>query len=376
MMRDPLMDEALELARQGLGRTSPNPAVGALLVKDGQIVGRGFHTYAQAKHAEVVALEDAESAGGARGATLYVTLEPCSHHGRTPPCADALVSAGITRVIAAMEDPNPQVAGQGFRRLHDAGIEVEVAAEYTDEASRLNEAFIHSMRTGLPLVTLKAALTLDGKISAPEDNTGWITSDRARAHVQQIRHNADAILTGIGTVLSDDPLLTDRTGEERSRPLLRIVADSTLRIPLDSRMVTSANGDLAVITTSAASDERRRALEYRGVRVVVFDGPGGRADLTRLPAFLAAEHYRSLMIESGSKLNWAVLESRIADKIFFYYAPKILGGLRSLPVAGGTGRLRRTDAIQFHNVRIHSIPPDEFVVEAWVDKRFNVHRDH
>ncbi|HTC36467.1 MAG TPA: bifunctional diaminohydroxyphosphoribosylaminopyrimidine deaminase/5-amino-6-(5-phosphoribosylamino)uracil reductase RibD [Bryobacteraceae bacterium] len=368
MMRDPLMDEALELARQGLGRTSPNPTVGAVLVKDGQIVGRGFHTYTRAKHAEVVALEDAESAGGARGATLYVTLEPCSHHGRTPPCADALVSAGITRVIAAMEDPNPQVAGQGFRRLHDAGIEVEVAAEYTDEASRLNEAFIHSMRTGLPLVTLKAALTLDGKISAPEDNTGWITSERARAHVQQIRHNADAILTGIGTVLSDDPLLTDRTGEERSRPLLRIVADSTLRIPLDSRMVTSANGDLAVVTTSAASDERRRALEYRGVRVLVFDGPGGRADLTRLPAFLAAEHYRSLMIESGSKLNWAVLESRIADKIFFYYAPKILGGLRSLPVAGGTGRLRRTDAIQFHNVRIHSIPPDEFVVEAWVDK--------
>jgi diaminohydroxyphosphoribosylaminopyrimidine deaminase / 5-amino-6-(5-phosphoribosylamino)uracil reductase len=347
------MDEALELARQGLGRTSPNPTVGAVLVKDGQIVGRGFHTYTRAKHAEVVALEDAESAGGARGATLYVTLEPCSHHGRTPPCADALVSAGITRVIAAMEDPNPQVAGQGFRRLHDAGIEVEVAAEYTDEASRLNEAFIHSMRTGLP---------------APEDNTGWITSERARAHVQQIRHNADAILTGIGTVLSDDPLLTDRTGEERSRPLLRIVADSTLRIPLDSRMVTSANGDLAVVTTSAASDERRRALEYRGVRVLVFDGPGGRADLTRLPAFLAAEHYRSLMIESGSKLNWAVLESRIADKIFFYYAPKILGGLRSLPVAGGTGRLRRTDAIQFHNVRIHSIPPDEFVVEAWVDK--------
>ena len=365
-MRDPLMDEALELARQGLGRTSPNPAVGAVLVKDGQIVGRGFHNYAQAKHAEVIALE--EAGAKSHGATLYVTLEPCSHHGRTGPCAEALVRAGIERVIAAMEDPNPQVAGQGFRRLHEAGIAVEMASEYAEEAARLNEAFIHSMTTGLPLVTLKAALTLDGKIAAPEDNSGWITSERARAHVQEVRHNADAILTGIGTVLSDDCLLTDRTGLERSRPLLRIVADSTLRIPLDSRMIAGANGDVAVITTSAASDERRRALEYRGVRVLVFDGPGGRTDLTKLPAWLASEQYRSLMIESGSKLNWATLESGIVDKVFFYYAPKILGGLQSLPVAGGTGRLRRTDAIQLHRVRLHSIPPDEFAVEAYVVK--------
>jgi diaminohydroxyphosphoribosylaminopyrimidine deaminase / 5-amino-6-(5-phosphoribosylamino)uracil reductase len=360
------MDEALELARQGLGRSSPNPAVGALLVKDGQIVGRGFHTYTGTKHAEVLALEEAGE--HARGATLYITLEPCSHEGRTPPCADALIRAGVAHVIAAIEDPNPRVSGEGFRRLREAGIAVEIASDYSDEAARLNEAFIHSMRTGLPLVTLKAALTLDGKIAAPEDNTGWITSERARAHVQEIRHNADAILTGIGTVLADDCLLTDRTGGERSRPLLRIVADSTLRIPLNSRMVASANNDLAVITTSAASEERRRALEYRGVRVLVFDGPHGRADLTKLPAFLAGEQYRSLMIESGSKLNWAALESRIVDKIFFYYAPKILGGLLSLPVAGGAGRLRRTDAIQFRNVRLHSIPPDEFVVEAWVVK--------
>ena len=360
------MDEALELARQGLGRTSPNPVVGAVVVNDGRIVGRGFHTYAQAKHAEVVALE--EAGAQSKGATLYITLEPCSHYGRTPPCADALVRAGVTRVIAAMQDPNPQVAGQGFRRLKDAGVAVEIASEYTDEAAQLNEAFVHSMQTGLPLVTLKAALTLDGKIAAPEDNSGWITSERARAHVQEIRHNADAILTGIGTVLSDNCLLTDRTGIERSRPLLRIVADSTLRIPLDSRMIASANGDVAVIATSAASDERRRALEYRGVRVLVFDGPGGRTDLTKLPDWLAGEQYRSLMIESGSKLNWAALESGIVDKIFFYYAPKILGGLQSLPVAGGSGRLRRTDAIQLQRVRVHSIPPDEYAVEAYVVK--------
>ena len=193
-MKIPAMDEALDLARRGVGCTSPNPAVGAVLVKSGEVVGRGFHTYAQRKHAEILALDQAGDR--ARDATLYITLEPCSHHGRTPPCADALVNAGVTRVVAAMEDPNPLVAGKGFRKLVDAGITVELASDYAEQASQLNEAFIHSMRTGRPLITLKAALTLDGKIAAPEDNTGWITSERARAHVQQIRHNSDAILTG------------------------------------------------------------------------------------------------------------------------------------------------------------------------------------
>jgi len=360
------MEEALALARQGAGRTSPNPAVGAVLVKGGEVIGRGFHTYGQVKHAEILALDEAGER--ARGATLYLTFEPCSHYGRTPPCADALVAAGVSRVVAAMQDPNPLVSGQGFQRLRDAGIAVEVDQDHAEEAARLNEAFIHSMRTGLPLVTLKAALTLDGKIAAPQDNSGWITSERARAHVQQVRHQSDAILTGIGTVLADDCLLTDRTGLERSRPLLRIVADSTLRIPLDSKIVRSSSGDLAVLTTSAASEERRLALEYRGVRVLVFDGPGGRTDLRKLVEYLAAQQYRSLMIESGSKLNWAAIEAGIADKILFYYAPKILGGLESLPVAGGSGRQKRTDAIQLSRVRLHSIPPDEFAVEAYVEK--------
>ena len=365
-MKNPAMDEALELARRGVGCTSPNPAVGAVLVRGSEVVGRGFHTYAQRKHAEILALD--EAGDRARGATLFISLEPCSHQGRTPPCADALVNAGVTRVVAAMEDPNPLVSGKGFRRLIDAGVKVEVASDYAEEAAQLNEAFIHSMRTGRTLVTLKAALTLDGKIAAPEDNTGWITSERARAHVQQIRHNSDAILTGIGTVLADDCLLTDRTGLERSRPLLRIVADSTLRIPLDSKIVRGSNADLAILTTSAASEERRRAIEYRGVRVLVFDGPGGRTDLNKLLEYLAGEQYRSLMIESGSKLNWAALEAGAVDKVFFYYAPKILGGMRSLPVAGGAGRLHRRDAIQLSRVKLHPIPPDEFALEAYVEK--------
>jgi len=363
-MKTAFLREALELARRGKGQTSPNPMVGAILVRDGGVVGSGFHTFAGMKHAEIRALEDAGAL--ARGATLYINLEPCSHQGRTGPCADALIAAGVSRVVAAMQDPNPRVAGEGFAKLRAGGIDVELAGEFTAEAEKLNEDFVHFMRTGRPLVTLKAALTLDGKIAAPDDNRGWITSDVARADVQQLRHSSDAILTGIGTVLADDCLLTDRTGQPRSRPLLRIVADSQLRIPLDSKMVASAQDDLAMVTTSAASAERRRALESRGVQILIFDGRGGRTDLRRLVDWLGQEQRLSLLIEAGSKLNWAVLDSGIADKVFFYYAPKILGGTESLPMAGGTGRRRRTDAILLHNIQLHPIAGDEFAVEGYI----------
>jgi len=366
-MKSPYMEEALALAREGLGRTSPNPAVGAIVVRDGEIVGRGSHTWAGVKHAEIRALEEAGER--ARGADLYLTLEPCSHQGRTPPCADAVIAAGVSRVIVAMRDPNPMVSGEGIRRIEAAGIPVEIDVEATAEAELLNEAFAFAMRNaGRPLVTLKSAVTLDGKIAAPEDNSGWITSEQARAHVQQVRHLHDAILTGIGTVLGDDPLLTDRTRVARARPLLRIVVDSTLRIPLDSRMVMSAASDLLVVTTSASSADRRRQLESRGVRVLVADGPGGRTDLRQVVDYLAKEQYRSLMIEAGSKVNWAALEAGVVDKIFFYYAPKILGGMQSLPVVGGAGRKHRKDAILFRDVRLHQITREEFAVEAWVVK--------
>jgi diaminohydroxyphosphoribosylaminopyrimidine deaminase/5-amino-6-(5-phosphoribosylamino)uracil reductase len=358
------LEEALELAARGVGRTSPNPAVGAVVVRDDVVVGRGFHTWAGVKHAEILALEEAKE--DARGATMYVTLEPCAHQGRTPPCTDAILSAQIRKVVAPMEDPNPQTKGRGFDRLREAGVEVEIDSAYAHRAAQLNEPFIHFMRTGRPLVTLKAALTLDGKIAAPEDNEGWITSDAARAHVQTLRHRSDAILTGIGTVLADDCMLTDRTGEERSRPLLRIVLDSQLRLPPESRLATSCRGDVLVVTTSAASDERRARLEAKGVRVEVLEGQDGRADLRAVTEWLAREKYLSLMIEAGSKVNWTALESGVADKIFFYYAPKILGGMQSLPVAGGAGRRRRADAIRFRDVRVLPITATEFAVEAWL----------
>jgi len=360
------MQQALDLAKQGQGRTSPNPAVGAVVVQNGAVIGRGFHTWSGLDHAEIVALREAGER--ARGGTLYVTLEPCSHHGRTGPCADAIIRADIKRVVAALEDPNPQVGGQGFAKLREAGIEVILDQTHHETAYRLNEGFVHFMKTGRPLVTIKAALTLDGKIAAPQDNYGWITSEVARAEVQQVRHLSDAILTGLGTVLQDDCLLTDRSGRERSRPLLRIVLDSQLRIPLTTKMVTSVKNDLLIVGTSAAPAERRKALEAAGVQVLIADGPGGRTDPNQVLQYLAKERYLSLMVEAGSKVNWAMLDTQIADKVLFYYAPKILGGLHSLPVAGGKGRLRRADAILMERLTLHQVSKDEFAVEAYVTK--------
>jgi diaminohydroxyphosphoribosylaminopyrimidine deaminase/5-amino-6-(5-phosphoribosylamino)uracil reductase len=356
--------QAIDLARQGIGQTSPNPMVGAVIVRDDAVVGYGFHTYKGVKHAEVLALEQAGER--ARGATMYVSLEPCSHEGRTGPCADAIIAAGITRVIAPMEDPNPLVAGGGFQKLRQAGIEVVLETAHAAAAAKLNEAFFHFIRTRRPFVTLKSAVTLDGKIAAPYDNDGWITSERARAHVQTLRHATDWILTGIGTVLSDDCLLTDRSGMPRSRPLLRIVLDSQLRMPVTSKMVASANKDVLLVTTSAANADRKKMLEDAGVEVLIADGSDGRTSLPLLVAALGERNYLSLMIEAGSKVNWAALDSGVVNRAFLYYAPKILGGLQSLPVAGGPGRQRRRDAIVLHNLTVHPIPPDEFAVEAYI----------
>jgi diaminohydroxyphosphoribosylaminopyrimidine deaminase/5-amino-6-(5-phosphoribosylamino)uracil reductase len=361
-----MMELALELARRGTALASPNPLVGAVLVNGREIVGQGFHTFRGLKHAEIVALEEAGER--ARGATLYINLEPCAHQGRTGPCAEALIRAGVARAVIAMEDSNPLVAGKGIAILRKAGIEVELATAFREEAEHLNEPFTHFMRSGRPLVTLKAALTLDGKIAAPEDNRGWITSDEARRHVQDIRHASDAIVTGIGTLLADDCLLTDRTGRERGRPLMRIVMDSQLRIPPNSRMVESARGDVIVATTSAASCDRRAALESRGIEVLIADGNDGRVSPNLLIQELARRKCLSLMVEAGSKLNWAMLDSGAVDKVFFYYAPKILGGLASLPVAGGAGKPRRSDAIVLRDVTVHKITRDEFAVEAWLEK--------
>lgn len=360
--------EAVGLAQRGAALASPNPLVGAVVVDTGGTkVGEGTYTYEGRKHAEVIALEQAGAR--ARAGTLYVSLEPCSIHGRTPPCVDAVLEAGITRVAVAALDRNPSINGRGVDLLRGAGVAVAVAdGEIADDAQKMNEAFFHFKRHHRPLVTLKTALTLDGKIAAPDDNTGWITSATARLHVHGVRHRHDAIMTGIGTVQADDCLLTDRSGLPRRRPLLRVVADSLLRLPGDSRIVESFDGDLVVATTSAASPKRRELFEKRQIPVRNFDSPAGRVDLEGLLEWLAEKEIVSLMVEGGSKLNWAMLEAGVVDKVLLYYAPKILGGYDSLPMVGGVGRRSRAGALKLKNLRTVPIAEDEFAVDADVVK--------
>jgi diaminohydroxyphosphoribosylaminopyrimidine deaminase / 5-amino-6-(5-phosphoribosylamino)uracil reductase len=356
--------QALDLAKQGIALTSPNPCVGAVIVdQKGSTVGVGSHTYEGMKHAEVLALEQAREK--ARGGTLYINLEPCSHQGRTPPCADAIIAAGIRRVVASMEDPNPQVRGQGFARLRAAGIEVRTHILEAD-ARKLNEAFAKYIRHRTPLVTLKAAMTLDGKIGAPPPKkrkpdaaAEWITGDAARAHVQQLRHESDAIMVGVGTVIADDPLLTDRTGQPRRRSLLRVILDSRLRLPLESRVVQTAHDDLLVLC-SFAEEKKKKQLVKRGVRVEQIPKPTaeGHPALTAVLRHLGEREITSLLVEGGSIVNWAALAENIVDKVFLYYAPRILGGTASVSLAGGAGFPRLNDAAHVKCVSIHHFGED------------------
>ncbi len=368
---------ALDLARKSFGLASPNPNVGALLVNDrGEIVGEGFHTYAGIKHAEVLALEQAGEK--ARGATLYINLEPCSHTGRTGPCADALIQAGVKRVVACMPDPNPAVGGRGFSRLRQAGVQV-TSNLLEEEAHSLNDAFAKFIRYRLPLVTLKSAMTLDGKIAPPPEdgpgthfNTaggptgGWITSEEARTHVQQLRHQHDAILVGVGTIIADNPLLTDRSGLPRRRHLLRVIVDSHLRLPLDSRVVQTAKDD-ALVFCSFAEEKRRQQLLEHGIQVeqVTPAGADGRPDLQAICRRLADREITSVMIEGGAMVNWTALASGTADKVFFYYAPRILAGAGSVPFASGAGFRKMNEAAHLKSFRLHRFGED-FAVEGYL----------
>jgi len=316
------MARALKLASRGVALASPNPIVGAVIVRAGRVVGEGFHTYDGRKHAEIVALERAGSA--ARGATLYVNLEPCSHAGRTGPCSRAIIGAGIQRVVASIRDPNPLVAGAGFRELRAAGIRADAGVAVA-EARALNESFAKWIRTRLPFVTLKSAMTMDGKIAAARGQTTSITSPASREAVQQLRHASDAILTGIGTVLTDDPLLTDRTDLPRRRPLLRVVMDSRLRLPLRSPLVKSASEDVLILTLASANSAKARALGREGIEVVQLPRRGKRPDLRAALIELGKRQILSVLLEAGSELNGAALSAGIVDKIALFIAPKIFG---------------------------------------------------
>lgn len=319
---DSWMASSLRLVDRSIALAHPNPRVGAILVKNGEKVGEGVHQYDQRDHAEVVALKQA--GGKARGATLYVTLEPCCTTGRTGPCTKAIIAAGVKRVVAAMKDPNPVVAGRGIEELKRAGIAVQVTADQ-ERAKQLNEDFAKWIQTRLPFVTLKCALTLDGQIAARGDRGTRITGVPSRLAVHRLRHAADGLLTGIGTVLADNPRLTDRSGEPRRRRLLRAVVDTRLRLPLKSKLISSAKGDLIVFTTEPSDSPKAHALGRAGVEVFSVRPCRGRVDLRAVLSELGKRDILNLMIEAGAELNGAALESRIVDKMVLFYAPRVMG---------------------------------------------------
>ncbi len=369
---------ALELARRGIGLASPNPYVGAVIADpDGNVVGTATYTYAGVKHAEILALEAAGAK--ARGGTLYINLEPHAHQGRTAPCTDALIAAGVRRVVASMPDPNPKVSGLGFAKLRAAGIQVEVGVLERD-ARRLNEAFARYIRHATPFVTLKTAMTLDGKIAPPPaeelnrsegtQTGGWITSEVARAHVQELRHQHDALLVGAGTILSDNPLLTDRSGKRRRRPLLRVILDSRLRLPLDSQLVKSIAGEKnkdVLVFCGPANAENKTQLEQLGIRVETVSEleSDGRPSLPAVLRRLAQLEITSVMIEGGATVNWTALAANVVDKVFLYYAPKILAGSGSIPFAAGAGFGHMNQAAQVRRIKLRRFGED-FAVEGYL----------
>jgi diaminohydroxyphosphoribosylaminopyrimidine deaminase / 5-amino-6-(5-phosphoribosylamino)uracil reductase len=320
------MEHALALARKGIGLASPNPHVGCVIVREGQIVGEGFHQYEWRDHAEIVALKSAGEK--ARGATLYVNLEPCNHTGRTGPCSEAIIAAGVRRVVAAMQDPNPATSGRGFERLRAPNIET-VSGVLEDDARRLNEAFACWIRTKKPFVTLKSALTLDGQLALPKTRQKKertrISSEESRAEVQRMRHTSDALLTGIGTILADDPLLTDRSGLPRRKRLLRVVLDSQLRLSPKSRIVQTADDDLLVFTAAPLKSAKARRLQKEGVEVLRAPATRGRIDLKSVLTELGKRDMLSVLLEAGPTLNGTALSAGLVHKLMLFYAPKFAG---------------------------------------------------
>ncbi|MGB2628380.1 MAG: bifunctional diaminohydroxyphosphoribosylaminopyrimidine deaminase/5-amino-6-(5-phosphoribosylamino)uracil reductase RibD [Candidatus Acidiferrum sp.] len=334
------MQHALDLAGKGIGLASPNPTVGCVIVKDGAILGEGFHQYDSRDHAEIVALKQA--AGRAHGATLYVTLEPCNHTGRTGPCSQAIVNAGIKRVVAAMEDPNPKTRGSGFATLRTAKIEVSTGL-LEAQAQKMNEGFTHWITTAKPFITLKSALTLDGQLALSARTRGkeraWVTGEESRAEVQRMRHASDALLTGIGTILADDPLLTDRSGLPRRRRLLRVIVDTKLRLPLKSRIVQTLDDDLLVFTAASLKSAKARSLQNAGVELITTKTRAGKIDLDTVARALGRRDILSALLEAGPRLNAAALSARLIQQLVLFYAPKLAGHSRVPFLSGSVAAL-------------------------------------
>lgn len=351
---------ALALAARGAGQTDPNPMVGAVLVRDGRVVGRGYHTRAGAPHAEAVALGQAGERS--RGAVLYVNLEPCCHFGRTPPCVDAIVASGVRRVVACMRDPDPRVRGRGFRALRAAGVQVRVGA-LAREAGILNQPFVRRIGAGRPLVTLKAGMSLDGRIATRAGESKWVTSAQARAAARELRRRHDAVLVGVNTVLRDDPRLTARAspgalGVRAGGGPVRVVLDARLRTPPRSRLLRDGGPQVIIVTLRSAPAERRRRLQAMGALVLDVPGRSGHVSVDSTVRELGRRGISSVLVEGGSEVLGAMLDARLADRLVLFVAGRVLGGRAALPVFGGRGVGRLRDAARLEGMTVRPVGRD------------------
>ncbi|SDD41748.1 bifunctional diaminohydroxyphosphoribosylaminopyrimidine deaminase/5-amino-6-(5-phosphoribosylamino)uracil reductase RibD [Sporomusa acidovorans] len=358
------MRQALTIAQYARGRTSPNPMVGAVIVQAGHIVGQGWHRLAGTPHAEIHAL--AQAGELAKGATIYVTLEPCSHHGRTGPCTDALLKAGVKKVVVAMTDPNPKVAGNGLARLKAAGIEV-VEGVLAAEAAKLNEVFIKWISTGLPFASLKTAMSLDGKIAAYTGHSKWITSSAAREYVHTLRDTHDAILVGIGTLLADDPQLTTRLPAGGKNPL-RIIVDSMARTPLTANVVKDQQSQTVIAVSRSAPKEKITALQKSGVEVLLLEQTPLGLNLRQLYKILGERQISSILVEGGAAVNASLLAENLIDKVYSFIAPKIVGGKNAPGPVGGMGVSAVDQAIMLEDIHTHTIGSD-ILISGYVTGR-------
>jgi diaminohydroxyphosphoribosylaminopyrimidine deaminase / 5-amino-6-(5-phosphoribosylamino)uracil reductase len=348
------VQRSLELARHGIGLAGPNPLVGCVIVShDGRVVGEGSYTFDGVTHAEMIALEHAGEA--ARGGTAYVSLEPHSHQGRTPPCTEALINAGIARVVAPIEDPNPLVSGRGFERLRDAGVDV-LTGILADEAARLNEKFICWHRNNRPFVHLKLAMSLDGRISLKNSVSTALSGTEARERVQQLRHEYDAILVGGNTAFVDDPSLTDRSGLPRRKPLIRVILDNRLRLRADSKLASTALDIPTIVFTQKHKAAMTGPLKEKGVDVVEFEG--GSRNLKNVLNVLAEREIQSLLVEGGSEVAGAFIDSRLVDKITLVVAPIVIGGYDAPVAVGGKGAENLADALRLRDIEVTQLGDD------------------
>ena len=349
--------QALHLARRGLGRTSPNPLVGAVVVRGGQVVGAGYHQKAGGPHAERIAL--AQAGRKARGATLYVTLEPCNHTGRTPPCTEAILESGVRKVVFGMEDPNPRVAGGGGAFLQSRGIEVS-GGLLERECRALNEVYLKWVTTGFPFVTLKAALSLDGKIATRSGDSQWISNEQSRAKVHRLRSRVDGILVGIGTVLADDPLLTPRGSRRIPRTPLRVIVDPQLKTPPAARLFSDP-GPVLIAAAEGAPKKKAAALQRAGADLVQFPIREGRLDLKALLAYLGQKEVTGLLVEGGSEIFSSFLSERLADRLWLFYAPLLIGGQSAIGLIGGRGVATVAEALKCERLKWQFLGGDFFV---------------